>query len=145
MKNMVTESNTRPLSLKVRKVQIRNGAPTLFLYIHTNIEKEMRYDPDTDETHEVYVYHMAQLSVPVPPTLSDKLNLTKIEDPTWHQRSTRHMFEEKLGDLVFRQNLANRLSKDHVRKIDWRDKRHAISDEELTQIKTFVELKGLMK
>ena len=141
----MTESNIKPVPLTVRKAYIKNGVLTLFLYLHTNIEKETRHNPDLGAPYEIYVYHMTQLSIPVSLTLFNKLNLTKTEDPTWHQRPIRHLLTEKLPDLVFRQGLAESLGEDNVRKIDWRDKQHAISDEELTQIKTFVKLGGLVE
>lgn len=117
----MTESNIEPLPIEVRKIQIEDGKPLLYLYLYTNVQKEQRSNLDTDEKYDIYTYHQTQLSMPIPRDLLEGLDITKIKDPKWHQRLVRRMLMRQLTEPVFFRALSRNMRKDKIREIDRKD------------------------
>jgi len=134
----MTESNIEPLPLEVRKIRIENGEVTLQLYLYTNIEKRQRRDPVTGEDHEIYIYDMTQLSIPLPKIFLDKLDIARIEDPTWHQRPIRCLLMKRLADQTFCHDLSQSMRKEEIREVDQKDHQHPIKA--LQSYKDFIYL-----
>jgi len=123
---IMTESNINPLPLEVRKLQIENGETTLQVYLNTDIVKEQRHTPDIGAVYDIYTYQETQLSIPLPPTLSDKLDAMKTVDPTWHQRPTRRLLMRRLTKPVFFHALSRSMRKDRIKEVDRKDRLHPI-------------------
>lgn len=130
----MTESNIDPLPLEVRKI----WKSRLYLYLHTNIQKEQRHNPNTDEKYDIYTYHQTQLSIPFTSFLSTLPDVIKVKDPTWHQRPIRCLLMKRLADQTFCHDLSQSMRKEEIREVDQKDHQHPIKA--LQSYKDFIYL-----
>jgi len=134
------ESNTEPNALKIRKVTMENGQLYLWLYIHTNIQTNIRYDEMDDVLITIYTYDTKQLKIPLDHKYLIETEINLLTDPTYTQKTMRERLTGQLGTPTFLSKLSQSIDTE-TKQVNQREQEQAIkSDATVTVMRNRVEI-----
>jgi len=122
------ESNTEPNSLKIRKVTMEKDQLYLWLYIHTNIQEEIRYDEMDSTFTPIYTYDTNQLKIPLDQKYLTEPEINLLTDPTYTQKTIRERLTGQLGIPTFSSQLSQSIDTE-TKQVNQREQEQAIKSQ----------------
>lgn len=130
-----TESNSKPEQVEIRKLEIIDGEPRVYLYLNGDIKQAV--EPDMDgEPRTMYRYDMNQITTPIPPTLLPEIDIKLIARHDTNQTTTKQKTRNHLDDI---KQTINNAAKQQVKHVDRLDKLTDITDAELENIREHIK------
>jgi len=122
------ETNTEPNSLKIRKVTTEKGQLYLWLYVHTNIQMEIRYDEIDGTFTPIYTYDANQLKIPLDPKKLTDAEINLLTDSTYTQKSIRDRLTRGLKNQTFLSQLSQNINTE-TKQVNQREQERTINSQ----------------
>lgn len=124
------ESNTEPSPLKIRKVTMEEGQLYLWLYVHTNIILDIRYDEMDGTFTHMYTYDSNQLKIPLDPQKLTEAEINLLTDPTYTQKTIRERLTKDLKKHAFLSQLSQNIDTE-TKQVNQREQEQVIKSQNL--------------